>query len=70
MLDLVRTVEHAAIRVRNDPPSVDLGLEIDEPGVTVELPFERPLYSVRPEASVGTASSRRKRPMMPNSMPS
>ncbi|MGO1411843.1 MAG: DUF3375 domain-containing protein [Microbacterium sp.] len=57
VLDLVRTVEHAAIRVRNDPPSVDLGLEIDEPGVTVELPFERPLYSVRPEASVDSLIS-------------
>ena len=69
VLDLVRTVEHAAIRVRNDPPSVDLGLEIDEPGVTVELPFDARCTVCGPRRA-STASSRRKRPMMPNSMPS
>ena len=47
VLDLVREVESAALDVRQSPPT--LGLEIDEPGVAITLPFERPLY--RPPAS-------------------
>lgn len=52
VLDLVRSVEQAAIRVRNDSPAHELGLTINEPGIDIALPFERPLYSVRPEVSV------------------
>lgn len=42
ILDLVRAVESAALEVRATPPPT--GLEIDEPGVAITLPFERPLY--------------------------
>jgi hypothetical protein len=42
VLDVVRAVESAALEVRAAPPP--LGLEIDEPGVDIALPFERPLY--------------------------
>lgn len=51
VLDLVRAVEQAAIRVRTDPP-LELGLVIDEPGTPIHLPFERPLYNARPETRV------------------
>ena len=43
VLDLVRDVESAALELRDSPPAV--GLEIDEPGIAITLPFERPLYS-------------------------
>lgn len=43
VLDLVRDVESAALELRDSPPAV--GLEIDEPGIAIALPFERPLYS-------------------------
>jgi hypothetical protein len=43
VLDLVRDVESAALQVRDSPPV--FGLEIDEPGIVITLPFERPLYS-------------------------
>lgn len=42
VLDLVREVEAAALEVRSQPPA--LGLQVDEPGVAITLPFERPLY--------------------------
>ena len=42
VLDLVRAVEAAALDVRDNPPS--FGLEVDEPGIEIALPFERPLY--------------------------
>ena len=44
VLDLVRAVEAAALDVRDAPPS--FGLEVDEPGIEIALPFERPLYQV------------------------
>jgi Protein of unknown function (DUF3375) len=47
VLDLVREVEAAALQVRAHPPA--LGLQIDEPGVAITLPFERPLY--RPQTA-------------------
>lgn len=50
VLDLVRSVEQAALRVRSDPP--ELALTIDAPGIAVDLPFERPLYSPQPETAV------------------
>lgn len=43
VLDLVRNVESAALELRDSPP--EAGLEIDEPGIAITLPFERPLYS-------------------------
>ena len=48
VLDLVRDVESAALELRDGPPA--FGLEIDEPGIAITLPFERPLYS-RPATS-------------------
>jgi hypothetical protein len=45
VLDLVRAVETAALAVRDDPPAI--GLEVDEPGLEIALPFERPLYEVK-----------------------
>lgn len=42
VLDIVREVESAALRVRTLPPS--FGLELDEIGIDIGLPFERPLY--------------------------
>jgi hypothetical protein len=52
VLDLARAVESAALEVRADPPS--LGLEVDEPGLEIVLPFERPLY--QPQATVAVES--------------
>jgi hypothetical protein len=52
VLDLVREVEIAALQVRATPPS--LGIEIDEPGIAIALPFERPLY--RPPAAAEVES--------------
>ncbi len=50
VLDLVRAVEAAALACRDVPP--ELGLEVDEPGVAIALPFERPLYDPRPATRV------------------
>lgn len=44
VLDLVRAVEAAALDIRATPPT--FGLEVDEPGIDIALPFERPLYQV------------------------
>jgi hypothetical protein len=50
VLDLVRAVEGAALACRSTPP--DLGLQVDESGIGIVLPFERPLYDARPAAHV------------------
>ncbi len=50
VLDLARTVESRALDLRSDPP--DIGLDVDEPGIGITLPFERPLYSPPPAAEV------------------
>ena len=50
VLDLVRAVEGAALALRDNPPT--LGLEVDEPGVAIALPFERPLYQPPAAAAV------------------
>jgi flagellar motility protein MotE (MotC chaperone) len=50
VIDLVRTIESLALEVRAAPPS--FGVEIDEPGVEIVLPFERPLYSPPAAAEV------------------
>jgi flagellar motility protein MotE (MotC chaperone) len=52
VLDLVRAVEAAALDVRDNPPS--FGLEVDEPGIEIVLPFERPLY--QPPVAVAVES--------------
>ena len=50
VLDLVRAVEATALELRGGPP--DVGLEVDDPGIEISLPFERPLYSPPPAAEV------------------
>lgn len=50
VLDLVRTVEAAALTCRESPPP--LGLDVDLPGLEIALPFERPLFDARPAAEV------------------
>lgn len=50
VLDLVRAVEAQAMELRDDPPA--LGLEVDQPGIEILLPFERPLYAPPPAAEV------------------
>lgn len=50
VLDLVRAVETTALACREAPPPI--GLEIDEPGIGIVLPFERPLYDAAPTARV------------------
>ncbi len=50
VIDLVRAIEGTAIDVRGAPPA--FGLQVDEPGVVIALPFERPLYSTPPAAVV------------------
>lgn len=50
VLDLVRSVEAAALACRDRPP--EAGLEVDEPGVSIALPFERPLFDARPAVRV------------------
>ena len=52
VLDLVRSVESAALEVRDNPPT--FGLEVDQPGIEIALPFERPLY--QPPAAVAVES--------------
>lgn len=52
VLDLVRSVESAALEVRARPPT--FGLEVDDPGIEIVLPFERPLY--QPPAAVAVES--------------
>lgn len=50
VLDLIKTVEAAALMCRQGPPLV--GLEVDEPGIAIALPFERPLYDFAPTSRV------------------
>jgi hypothetical protein len=50
VIDLVRSIEVAALACRTSPPQT--GLEIDEPGIPIALPFERPLYDAGPAARV------------------
>jgi Protein of unknown function (DUF3375) len=50
VLDLVRSIEAVALVCREAPPTA--GLEVDEPGVGIALPLERPLFDARPVARV------------------
>ena len=52
VLDLVRSVESVALELRDNPPT--FGLEVDQPGIEIALPFERPLY--QPPAAVAVES--------------
>jgi Protein of unknown function (DUF3375) len=52
VLDLVREVEGAALGLRDNPPT--FGLTVDQPGIEIALPFERPLY--QPPAAVAVES--------------
>jgi flagellar motility protein MotE (MotC chaperone) len=59
VLELVRVVELAAIAVRDTPPGAadGVGLTVDEPGIQISLPFERPLYDPQPEIEVDSLIS-------------
>jgi hypothetical protein len=50
VLDLVRSIEASALACRDQPP--EAGLKVDEPGMGIALPFERPLFDARPAARV------------------
>lgn len=50
VLDLVRAVETTALELRSEPPT--FGLEVDERGIAIALPFERPLYELPAAAEV------------------
>ncbi len=53
VMDLIRATEAAALQVRDDAPrGTDVGLEIDTPGLTISLPFERPLYDPQPDIAI------------------
>lgn len=51
VLDLVRAVEATALTLR-DGSAPAVGLELDEAGIDIALPVERPLHSVRPASEV------------------
>lgn len=51
VLDLAREIEAAALTCRDMPPAA-ARLVCDEPGVTIALPVERPLYDARPPTRV------------------
>lgn len=58
VIDLVRLIEAAALVVRDTPPrDLGLGLEVDEPGVPIALPLERPLYDPQPDVVVDSMLS-------------
>lgn len=52
VLDLVRSVESVALELRHNPPT--FGLDVDQPGIEIALPFERPLY--QPPVAVAVES--------------
>jgi hypothetical protein len=56
VLELVRGIETAALELRSSPPSA--GLEVDEPQLAISLPFERPLYDVKPASAVDSEVAR------------
>ena len=43
-MDILRGIESNALAVRTTPPSGDF-MDIAQPGATIELPMERPLYT-------------------------
>lgn len=53
VMELARSVEATAIAIRETAPRGDeLGLVVDEPGIAIALPFERPLYDPQPDVVV------------------
>ena len=58
VMDLVRAVEASALAVREAPPHGEVvGIVVDEPGVPIALPFERPLYDPQPDVVVDSMLS-------------
>lgn len=53
---MVRAVETAALELRDNPPL--FGLDVDEPGIDIALPFERPLYQAPAEVAVDSHVTR------------
>jgi len=58
VVDIIRTVESVALDLRDNPPG--FGLDVDQPGIEIVLPFERPLYqppaAVVVESQISTAT--------------
>ena len=52
VVDIIRTIESVALDLRDSPPG--FGLDVDQPGIEIALPFERPLY--QPPAAVAVES--------------
>lgn len=50
VLDLVRSVEASALEIRGRTP--DFGLTVDQTGIEIALPFDRPLYQQPASATV------------------
>lgn len=50
VMDLLRSIESHALRVRDEPPG--RGMEIDATSPEIRLSMERPLYALRAESSV------------------
>lgn len=53
VLDLTRSIEAHAVALRDQPPRT--GLELEAPSVGIALPFERPLYEVKPAVDLDSA---------------
>jgi flagellar motility protein MotE (MotC chaperone) len=53
VMELARAVEASALAVRDAPPrGDDVSLVVDQPGLSIALPFERPLYDTQPDVVV------------------
>lgn len=52
VLDIVKTIEKLALRLRDSGEPDDIGLTIDEPGISIALPFERPIYTGQTQTHV------------------
>lgn len=52
VLDLARSIEAAAIAVRQQPP--EQGMHVDEPGIPIVMPLERPLREASGETAVNS----------------
>lgn len=52
VVELIKAIKAAAIATRDSPPAA--GLSLEPIGVPVQLPFERPLYQVKPDAEVNS----------------
>ena len=50
VVELIKSIEISAVALRDTPPP--MGVELEEIGVGALLPFERPLYDVKPPSQV------------------